>query len=112
MNYRTRAQYSVPAEGKSLCGASCLLAPSLAEAARVNNSRHKVSGALAHYFFKCHLFHLPLLNAGRPVLLHRDFKAQRRRRYGFEGDLIKAILLDAVSFGGLDRLPCLAVFIE
>src|ERR1700741_3868183 len=104
MSFETRAPYSVPAEGKSLCGASCLLAPSLAEAARVNNSRHKVSGHWAHYFFKCHnpivkccrvvldLFHLPLLNAGRPVLLHRDFKAQPRRRYGFEGDLIKAIL--------------------
>ncbi|HKQ89790.1 MAG TPA: hypothetical protein VJZ77_03840, partial [Blastocatellia bacterium] len=36
------------------CGANCLLAPLRPRTARVNNSRHKVPRALAHYFFKAH----------------------------------------------------------
>src|SRR5215470_8008811 len=57
------------------------------------------------------LLHLPLLDAGRPILPHRNFKPQPRRRHGFEGDLIEAILLDTVRLGRFDRLPRLAVLV-
>src|SRR5262245_59969249 len=58
------------------------------------------------------LSHFPLLDTSRPILLHRDFKAQPRRRHGFEGELSEAILLDAVRLGRFDRLPRLAVLVK
>src|SRR5882672_1321929 len=78
----------------------------------MTNEQWKMNNESALKFLLDCLLHLPLLDAGRPILLHRDFEAQPRRRYGFESELIKAVLLDAVSIGCLDRLPGLAIFVE
>src|SRR5881396_2579017 len=50
---------------------------------------------------KCALgsLHFPLLDAGRPVRLHRNFEAQAARRHGFEGDLVEPVLLDIARVG-------------
>src|SRR5436190_16221816 len=63
---------------------------------------------------KCALgsLHFPLLDAGRPVRLHRNFEAQAARRHGFEGDLVEPVLLDGVRLASLDGFPLPAFPVE
>src|SRR5438034_11106589 len=56
--------------------------------------------------------HFPLLDAGRPVRLHRNFEAQAARRHGFEGDLVEPVLLDGVRLASLDGFPLPAFPVE
>src|SRR6266571_1730491 len=58
------------------------------------------------------LFYLPFLDSRRPVLLERDFQAQRARRDRLERDLVVPVLRDAVRFHARDRFPLVAVAVE